>query len=80
MEIEMKVFINLPLLLVLIIELSHLPIFPDMHLLSNEVGCWYNEYQHMWGLAKARVGVWKSLQRWAEMGTMVRPWGGVVCP
>lgn len=81
MEIEMKVCINLPPLLILIIELSHLPIFPDMHRLSNEDGCCCNEYQHMWGLASARVGVWKSLQRWGDSPLGWGPWWGPgVCP
>lgn len=43
METGMKVCINLPPLLVVITELSHLPIFPDVHCLSNEDGCWCNE-------------------------------------
>lgn len=53
-----------------------LPIFPDMHRLPNEDGCWCNEYQHMWGLAKARVGVWKSLQMWGDSPLGWGPWWG----
>ena len=60
----MKVCINLPPLLIVITELSHLPIFQDVHRLSKEEECWCNESWHRWGLAEASVGAWKSLWRW----------------
>lgn len=56
MENEMKVCINLPPLLIVITELSHLPIFPDVRRLSNEEGCWCDERRHARGLAEASVG------------------------
>lgn len=49
MDIEMKVCINLAPPLIVITELSHLPIFRDMCYLSNEEGCWCNASEHTWG-------------------------------
>lgn len=53
----MKVCVNLPPVLIVITELSHLPVFPD-------VSCSSNESQPAQGLAEASVGMWKPLWRW----------------